>query len=260
MSSSPSPAPLNLKRTASTSPDDSQKHKRRSSNPLPLLTPSPTDPACSTTLYIYSQMESEWKSACCIPLEELRDLSKRPAKWLRYIGWCLYGAPGTLHLSEDPASLEIPSNAGAVPDTDILADRTSAAESRKGKFRKRLLRRDRRCVFMQASHMHKYRMVRRADCDAAHIVPHSKGRQYIEILEDMHGVRPSDKLQGIDDPRNGLMLSHPLHRSAGKGECAFLLASRYCLGVINPYIGDTGPKSLHGRRGRSRGRFQPRTS
>jgi hypothetical protein len=121
-------------------------------------------------------------------------------------------------------------------------------------------------------------MVRRADCDAAHIVPHSKGRQvsplfsasptqltlvfmqYIEILEDKHGVRPSDKLQGIDDPRNGLMLSHPLHRSAGKGECAFLLVSRYCLGVINPYIGDTGPKSLHGRQGRSRGRFQPRTS
>ncbi|KAJ7505359.1 hypothetical protein B0H11DRAFT_1978289 [Mycena galericulata] len=205
-----------------------------------------------TTLFVFLVPQGEWKSVCRIPLSALRELSKRPAKWILFLASIIYGAPGQLHVSGNPMSPEIPKNAGADTETDpaappiplecyfvsrycpryvdlrILADRTSArteSNPRNNRFGKRLRNRDRTCVFIQASPFIQCRATRAADCDAAHIIPHSKGREYVQIFEEIHNIPDEERLHGIDDPRNGLLLYKPLHLASGQGECTFLLVS-----------------------------------
>ncbi|KAJ6457061.1 hypothetical protein C8R47DRAFT_174764 [Mycena vitilis] len=209
--------------------------------------------ADTTTLYVFLNTTSQWKSVVRVEHKELRELSKRPAKWLRYIGWGVYGAPGRLHRSDDSTSPEIPVNAGADPDTDpgapalpavcyyisqdephyidleMLTDRggTSAQSNTSDTlFHRRIWKRDRRCVFMQASPNPEVRMMRSVDCESAHIVPHHKGREYLDIMDDKHNVLEHQRLHGIDDPRNGMFLWADLRKAFGAGECAFLLVSR----------------------------------
>ncbi|KAJ7684389.1 hypothetical protein DFH06DRAFT_1118163 [Mycena polygramma] len=209
----------------------------------------------TTTLYVFLTTTSQWKSVVRVSHKELRELSKRPAKWLRYIGWCVYGAPGRLHISDDATSPEILIDAGADLDTDpgapipavcyyisedepryidleMLADRggtNAPSTSPDTLFHRRIWKRDRRCVFMQASPNPEARMMRSVDCESAHIVPHHKGREYLDIMDDRHNVPEHQRLHGIDDPRNGIFIWADLRKAFGAGECAFLL-------VPNPYM------------------------
>ncbi|KAJ7433542.1 hypothetical protein FB451DRAFT_1419610 [Mycena latifolia] len=211
-----------------------------------------------TTLFIFSCSDHAWKPVCHLPLSELHQLSKRPAKWLSYVAWCVSGVPGRLHLSTEPTSLEILANAGASLDSDptapalpvecyFISDCASysslnhpsyvdlhipanhpiartESQLRQKRFRECVQQRDRRCVFSQASPIQQARTIRPEDCELAHIVPHSK--------------HAAAQLRGLDadDPRNGLFLWSDLHRAADAGECIFLLASNP-LGVVpNPYM------------------------
>ncbi|KAJ6604631.1 hypothetical protein DFH09DRAFT_1300820 [Mycena vulgaris] len=258
---------------------------------------SPED--SETTLFLFLSTTNEWKSVCRFPLSELRKLSKRPAKWILFIAWSVYGAPGRLHLSTDPTSHEIPTNSGAPLDVDptapalpaefirkktldyrrygvlqtatvalhsadapryidlhILADRTSArteSKPRQKRFRQRLKRRDRRCVFSQAAPATAIRSVRPRDCEAAHIIPHSKGREASPLLPAttklnfmFHAVPEDERLRGIDDPKNGLFLLSVLHTSAGDGECAFLLVPNPYMDVDDVYVGAANTEFPHG--------------
>ncbi|KAJ6480108.1 hypothetical protein DFH09DRAFT_1379001 [Mycena vulgaris] len=183
--------------------------------------PGTSDP--ETTLFVFLHSESEWKSVCRRPLSELRKLSKRPAKWFSYIAWCVYGTPGRLHMSKEPTSLEISANTGAPLEIDptapvlpaeyepryidlhMLADRTSVRREwrpRQKQFWQRLRQRDRRCIFAQASPIEIAREIRPNDCEAVHILPHAKGREYLEHSEAKHKVPEHAQLHGIDDPRN----------------------------------------------------------
>ncbi|KAG9311577.1 hypothetical protein JVU11DRAFT_7785 [Chiua virens] len=71
-------------------------------------------------------------------------------------------------------------------------------------------------------------------CDACHLIPHSKGDEYMRNLSryrgDMYGsgVGPLDS---VNDTRNGLLLAISFHRPLDRGDIAFLKTPNFALGV-----------------------------
>ncbi|KAJ7132224.1 hypothetical protein C8R44DRAFT_977874 [Mycena epipterygia] len=213
-----------------------------------------------TTLFVFLRSDREWKAVCCVPLSELRKLSKRPAKRFSYIAWCVHGAPGRLHLSKEPTSLEIPANSGAPFDIDptapvlpaecyfisnyapcyidlrMLADGTSTPRTDwqprqwQNHFLKRLRQRDRQCVFSQASPFEAAR----------------RNRPYIQLTEARHQVPPHQQLHETDDPRNGLFLYCTLHKASSIGECTFLLVPNPYMDIEDVYTGAANTDYPHG--------------
>ena len=47
--------------------------------------------------------------------------------------------------------------------------------------------------------------------------------EYIELVTKFRGDSPSDIIDDISDPRNGLLLLHSVHRYVGRGDSAFIL-------------------------------------
>ena len=122
-------------------------------------------------------------------------------------------------------------------DVDAMDDRTTDASDlteRRTDFRRRVIARDNSCLLT-------------ADpvfvCDACHILPHSKGDNVrSSLLSNVLTFRPKyisnvlyhrsrtnnsvdDFDDGINDPRNGLLLTATLHRLLGAPKSAFLKVS-----------------------------------
>jgi hypothetical protein len=123
--------------------------------------------------------------ALSIPLAKCRDLAVRPLKWLRFLGYAIYGQEGYLSMSDagppiDDYAADIAAHGsyyfiseGKGPprlvDVDAMDGRTSDASELsdlRADFRDRIVDRDGTCVSTgeQASL-----------CTACHIIPHSKG-------------------------------------------------------------------------------------
>ncbi|KAK7007233.1 hypothetical protein R3P38DRAFT_3032125, partial [Favolaschia claudopus] len=66
-------------------------------------------------------------------------------------------------------------------------------------------------------------------CTACHIIPHSKGDEYIKLLSLYRGITPP--ITEIRDVRNGILLYAGFHIALGAGQIAFLLT-----GAKNPYL------------------------
>jgi len=70
-------------------------------------------------------------------------------------------------------------------------------------------------------------------CDAVHIIPQSKGSEYIEevVLSRRHLYpQPDIQINDINDVRNGILLTATLHRGFGQGRVAFLRTPNFVLG------------------------------
>jgi len=124
-------------------------------------------------------------------------------------------------------------------DPDLMDERTSDASAisiRRADFVQGVTDRDGSCLMTGTiSHL-----------EACHIIPHAKGNQvcskylnhpqfsfqaqYMNSLANLSNHRNEvldPPLDGIDDPRNGILLYVSLHRSFGASEVTFLQVSHF---------------------------------
>ncbi|KAJ7125904.1 hypothetical protein C8R44DRAFT_913091 [Mycena epipterygia] len=190
----------------------------------------------STSIRLHLQIEGHWRPLLEIPGPELARFSLRPIKWLRYLGWCIHGQPGWL--STTPGGPEVVGDTSQtwiittliwhiVParfiDVNASDDRTSNSSQhsqRSAAFRQDVINRDVACIVTEAPPN---------DCTACHILPHSKGDEYISSLSSLRADQEESPVVEIGDIRNGLLLFNGLHRPFGDGEIAFLFTP-------NPYL------------------------
>ncbi|TFY54557.1 hypothetical protein EVG20_g9656 [Dentipellis fragilis] len=166
------------------------------------------------------------------------NFSSKPYKWIRYATGVVLGAEGTLS-QQDDEPLDLSSDldtlnrlpevtdlyyhveisneeAGATrrifpldPDFANLRTSTHSSSSCYASFRAEVSQRDgNACVLTNAY---------TDECDAAHIVPHCKGDEYIESLT-RHRPQGANHvvIEEIDDKRNGLFLNKTSHAALGK--------------------------------------------
>ncbi|KIK06019.1 hypothetical protein K443DRAFT_307295 [Laccaria amethystina LaAM-08-1] len=181
--------------------------------------------------------ETQVKLALSIPLDECTTFAVDPLKWLRFLGFAIYGREGHLSLSKNgpdladyTAAIEarsyffISQGAPRLVDVDAADGRASMASSvtmHRRDFRINVVERDGTCVMS-------------GDiedlCTACYIIPHAKGSNYISNVVNHRGG-PDDNINDINDIRNGLLLSDLLHSPFGAGHMAFLETPNFGLAV-----------------------------
>ncbi|KAF9512168.1 hypothetical protein BS47DRAFT_1394458 [Hydnum rufescens UP504] len=163
------------------------------------------------------------KLALSIPLAECGRYARYPLKWLRYLGYAIYGAEGYLSTSSSGADInDYTANVDAISyylisagklesssqrhllsfltfsaeprlvDVDAMDGRTSGVSEvvqSPSRFRRAVKRRDRTCV-----------LTGEPACNsiACHVLPHSKGNNYISNYVEFRGG--PDDINSIDDP------------------------------------------------------------
>ncbi|KAJ7507181.1 hypothetical protein B0H11DRAFT_1970603 [Mycena galericulata] len=158
---------------------------------------------------LHLQVDGRWRPFVSIPQAEFPRLTTRPLRWLRYLGWCIYGEPGELRATTGLLSDYYYFSSRSARFLDINAidalTHSSYVSDRITSFCQDIITRDDRCIVSQSEWK---------NCTACHIVPHCKGDEYIACL--------SAHLVEIGDIRNGVLLYTALHRPFGVGEMAFL--------------------------------------
>ncbi|KAI9568616.1 hypothetical protein HD554DRAFT_2314212 [Boletus coccyginus] len=185
------------------------------------------------------------KVALSIPLAQSKTFAVKPLKWLRYLGFIIYGRQGYISKSMNGPELDYSEEIEALSyyfisdgeprfvDVDAMDNKTSSTSDisiAAAGFRSALIERDGTCVFSGAP-VYPF-------CQACHLIPHSKGDDYMSSLFDhrreMYG--PMDPLDGINDPRNGILLNNMIHVSFDTGGIAFLMTPNFALTVDDiPY-------------------------
>jgi hypothetical protein len=121
-------------------------------------------------------------------------------------------------------------------DPDLMDDRTSDSSTisvRRADFAQRVTARDTTCLMTGST----------SNFQACHIIPHAKGNrvcseylnhsqfsfqaQYINSLAEHRNEDLDPPLDGINDPRNGILLHTGLHWPFGASEVAFLRVSYF---------------------------------
>ncbi|KAH9025432.1 hypothetical protein EDB85DRAFT_1893856 [Lactarius pseudohatsudake] len=184
-----------------------------------------------------------------IPLEDVQRLSVRPFKWMRFVMFSICGARGELSAIPDGPTVNY--NTTELVDTTyyykplgdfIFVDlhglndqKMSATDQTKcsSDFRMKVMARDKSCVITQEPP---------DDCDAAHLIPQSKGDdvmsmtilpkwffndglfQYIQkIVKDRSPLYDhTTSISRINTIENGVFLSKTIHSKFGRGDVAFL--------------------------------------
>ncbi|EIM89442.1 uncharacterized protein STEHIDRAFT_108180 [Stereum hirsutum FP-91666 SS1] len=164
-----------------------------------------------------------------MPIEEPARFSLKGAKWLLFLAGCIYGDfDGHLSLSSagDAIDYDAPLHATTYHfvsdkqprflDPKLTDARTSdkSATPRTGAFRDELLARDGHCLLNDTKPVN--------ECDAAHLLPHAKGDDYITAATAFRSDN-EEVIENIDDPRNGFFLAKELHIHLGLGHMAFLM-------------------------------------
>ncbi|KAI9454441.1 hypothetical protein F5148DRAFT_428034 [Russula earlei] len=210
--------------------------------------------------------ETEIFSLLSIPRSDIERLAVLPFRWLRYVMYTVCGARGELTTPDgsivDYDKTAIPDGENkyhyipsgklsfgvsdccsqcstcaddlAFIDDQGLSDRNtilsvsessstmadlSGQSSNRRAFTQAVLRRDRPvCVVTQAH---------RRICDAAHIIPHSKGDEYIANVFRLRSRNGEVPPSSIDDVTNGVLLRKDLHAMLGYGEIAFIKTPNY---------------------------------
>ncbi|KAI9460008.1 hypothetical protein HD554DRAFT_2176781 [Boletus coccyginus] len=172
-------------------------------------------------------------------------------EWIRYSTGVVVGAQGDLSFSRDSPDDVMDYDQDLQSESadlyyhtsddeklkmfpaDIDMDRTaitsnSEATSRAADFRSDVVERDRMCVLTGDEE---------EDCDAAHLLPRSKGDEYIETYTQRRGRDPAgnDIVCQIDDVRNGILLNAIAHRHFGTN-MAFLMTPNFAMTTadVNP--------------------------
>jgi hypothetical protein len=126
-----------------------------------------------------------------------------------------------------------------------MEDRTSFATAyttRRADFRDSVLYRDRSCI-LTGGHAE--------DVVACHIVPHAKGNEVCsqyhlnhskvlmlaKYMRNFLNIRSEEivdpPFDGIDDPRNGILLNPAFHHAFGESRVAFLRVSYCCDPIVS---------------------------
>ncbi|KAI0252791.1 hypothetical protein BJV78DRAFT_1281379 [Lactifluus subvellereus] len=188
---------------------------------------------------IYLNVHGSQVPFLSIPDSDVRRLSIHPFKWLRYVMFCICGARGDLSATPDGTPVDYdstsladiiyyygPSENCIFVDYEGLNDRitTTSRTARRSNFREEVIQRDGFfCVITQQSGEH---------CDAAHLIPWSKGDKYIDrVVRDRSPFYPPSLrlITGIDDVLNGVLLGKNVHSMLASGEVAFLKTPNYGL-------------------------------
>ncbi|KAH9980904.1 hypothetical protein BGW80DRAFT_1267112 [Lactifluus volemus] len=196
-----------------------------------------------TEIEIFLIYDGTPKSFLLIPQSDIQRLAIYPFRWLRYVMFAICGARGDLSTTpEGPyvnydrtefADAETrcyywPSEDCAFVDHQGLHDQLTSTEQtpcRSG-FRSDVMRRDGpTCVVTQE---------RKELCDAAHLIPWSKGDEYILRVIQLRSSRDTSAPLassdvGIDNIRNGISLRKDLHSKLGRGAIAFIKTPNYGL-------------------------------
>ncbi|KAH9050859.1 hypothetical protein EDB83DRAFT_1344262 [Lactarius deliciosus] len=177
-----------------------------------------------------------------IPDSDVRRLSIYPFKWLRFVVFSVCGARGRLSTTpggpaihynstslNDIADLYYtPSGKCIFVDYQSLSDQTATSSvpmDCPSNFRDKIIARDGLACIVTRNPVQ--------SCDAAHLIPWSKGDEYIQkVFEDRSSCyrhSPLPPISGIDDVRNGMLLTKTLHSMLAQGEVAFLRTPSYGL-------------------------------
>ncbi|PVF93481.1 hypothetical protein CPB86DRAFT_829276 [Serendipita vermifera] len=187
----------------------------------------------TTPIQLWLHITDEWYPMLSIPRYHFDLHTTRPLKWLRYLGFVIYGREGTLRETRDGPEIGTymtmnvdellsdyfyysPDGHRAV-DIHMLDDRTSVhgldSFSSASSFDLGIMERDKACVVTG---------MRNTACHVVHLVPYAKGDDYISALTRLRGHSERDVIEDIDDLRNGLLILAPLHALLRDGELAFL--------------------------------------
>ncbi|EPQ61367.1 hypothetical protein GLOTRDRAFT_125084 [Gloeophyllum trabeum ATCC 11539] len=160
--------------------------------------------------------------------KEYSHSAKIRVKWLRYVGWALYGVEGQLSRDsectplrdeetvneDDEIRLAVPDFVpSATVDADVLAHRsqsgrTNPLDRRVTTFREDLQRRDCVCIFTGWTG------------EARHIIPFARGTEWLHAIAHARSMTPS--LYDINDIQNGFICQADLHRLLDKKQLAVL--------------------------------------
>ncbi|KAH9965207.1 hypothetical protein BC827DRAFT_1382322 [Russula dissimulans] len=177
-----------------------------------------------------------------IPRSDIERLAIFPFRWIRYVMFTICGARGDLSATPEGTPVDydrtefaddentyyyLPSENCAFVDHLGSNDRyTSTAHTpRRHNFRDDVIRRDGdACVVTQAT---------QAVCDAVHLIPWSKGDEYIAKVIQLRSPGDISALPSnvrINDIVNGMLLRKDLHAHLGMGDFAFIKTPNYGLG------------------------------
>ncbi|KAF8433703.1 hypothetical protein L210DRAFT_3411547 [Boletus edulis BED1] len=198
------------------------------------------------TIDIYLPIESttEWIHALSIPRRDIERLTIRPLKWLRFATFTVCGAKGHLSTTKGGQTVDyqnvsfdnLADRYYFTPDNNVyhLVDyqafndkcTTTAATPRSSNFRENVCARDGECVITGTEC---------DDCDAAHIIPRSKGHEYISFVvrdrSSLYEQLPFSLEEDIDINciQNGILLRADLHRKFGKAKIVFLKTPNFAM-------------------------------
>ncbi|KAH9022934.1 hypothetical protein EDB84DRAFT_1274435, partial [Lactarius hengduanensis] len=171
-----------------------------------------------TMVEIYLNVDGSQLSFLSIPLDDVRRLSTRPFKWLRYVLYCICGARGDLSasqggppvdydstkLADDAIYFYEPSGQCIFVDYEGLNDSMTSTDQtpRRDNFRREILARD------------------GSFCYILKVV-----RERWPLYED-EDPPPEIRINAVE---NGVFLAKSLHAKLGTGEVAFLKTPNYGL-------------------------------
>ncbi|KAF8552263.1 hypothetical protein OG21DRAFT_1486344 [Imleria badia] len=201
-------------------------------------------PLIMTTVDIYLPIESttEWIRALSIPHEDIKRFTLRPLKWLRFATFAVCGAKGDFSATQGGERVDhenvsfdnladkyyyIPDDVYHLVDYNVFNDRCTSSVVTTGPadFSRDILGRDGSCV-----------ITRDIDsCDAVHIIPKSKGSNYISfVVHDRSSLyeelpfSPEDYID-MDCIENGILLRGGIHKKFGKAQLVFLKTPNFAM-------------------------------
>ncbi|KAI9507328.1 hypothetical protein F5148DRAFT_1205894 [Russula earlei] len=178
--------------------------------------------------------DTQPSSVLLIPHSDIERLAIFPFRWMRYVMYTICGARGKLttpngsEVDYDETNIPggetkyhyTPSDALAfIDDRGLSSDQSSNSvpglslqSSSRTAFRHDVIRQDGPVCVISGTRMQ--------SCDAAHLIPRSKGDEYIA----------NEAPSSIDDVRNGIFVSKNIHAELGLGAVAFIKTPNYGLG------------------------------
>ncbi|KAK0502306.1 Fungalysin metallopeptidase-domain-containing protein [Armillaria luteobubalina] len=184
---------------------------------------------------IHLSYRNEQVLALSILIVDIKRLSIRPLKWLRYVAFTVFGTIGHLALTADGSAVEDEnitweSQDRLCEDYYYIPDVQQNHASRN--FRQSIIQRDGdSCVFTGEE---------LSVCEAIHLLPKSKGDEYIQIVHQdrRHAYSrlpspilefESPILESMNCVENGVLVRSDLHKKYVHGAIAFLKTPNFAL-------------------------------